>query len=218
MTATTQTQNGGPQMRAVCYARVSTPGQGEGLSLATQQEAVLGACAARGWEVAKMVSDMGSGKRLNPNLRVALGQLDEGRYDALVVARLDRLSRSLADFASLMDRAMRHDWSILLLDPAVDMTTPFGRAMAGVASTFAQLERELISQRQSESIAARKAAGTYVYAGKVGSRRQVSDAALARIRQLRDTGHKAPTIAKTLVLEGLGEWSVRTVYTYMEDQ
>src|SRR4051812_18842412 len=208
---------GARQMRAVCYARVSTAGQGEGLSLATQQEAVLGACAARGWHVTKMVSDIGSGKKINPNLRVTLEQLDAGRYNALVVARLDRLSRSLADFASLMDRAMRHGWSILLLDPAVDMTTPFGRAMAGVASTFAQLERELISQRQAESIAARKAAGTYLYRGQV-SRRQISDTALARIRQLRDRGDKAPTIAKTLVLEGLGEWSVRTVYTYMEER
>lgn len=216
MTATTQTNGDGPLMRAVCYARVSTPGQGEGLSLATQQEAILGACATRGWEVAKLVSDVGSGKKINPNLRVALGQLDEGRYNALVVARLDRLSRSLADFAGLMDRAMRHEWSILLLDPAVDMTTPFGRAMAGVASTFAQLERELISQRQKESVAARKAAGTYVYAGKTGHRREISDAAIERIQELRRRGETPAKIAQLLNLEGLGSWSKRTVYTYMK--
>jgi hypothetical protein len=60
-----------------------------------------------------------------------------------------------------MDRAKKEGWTLLILSPTVDLSDPFGKCMAQVAGAFAELERELIGQRQTESVAARKAAGTY---------------------------------------------------------
>jgi DNA invertase Pin-like site-specific DNA recombinase len=94
-----------------------------------------------------------------PGLEELLERLDVGAYDGMIVSRLDRLSRSVGDFATILDRANRKAWALVCLDPAVDLTSPYGKAMAHVAAAFAQLERELISQRTSEGIRAKVAAG-----------------------------------------------------------
>jgi len=66
-----------------------------------------------------------------------------------VVSKLDRLSRSLLDFATLMDQAHREGWELVVLDLALDTTTPSGRLMANVMASFAEYERHLIGQRTS---------------------------------------------------------------------
>ncbi len=78
-----------------------------------------------------------------------------------MVSRLDRLSRSVGEFAQFLERAEKKGWTVVVLDPAVDMTTPFGRAMAGMASVFAQLERDLVSQRTKEALRAKIASGEW---------------------------------------------------------
>jgi DNA invertase Pin-like site-specific DNA recombinase len=70
--------------------------------------------------------------------------LERGRADALVVAKLDRLSRSMLDFTAVMAKAQKEGWALVALDCAVDTTTPAGEAMAHVLATFAQFERRLI--------------------------------------------------------------------------
>jgi len=199
-------------VRAVAYTRVSTQGQEAGLSLDDQLRKVEAAILARGWTVSATRRDVGSGKKVNPNLERTLGDLDAGLFDVLVVARLDRLSRSVGDFAMLMDRAGRRGWSILCLDPEVDLTTPFGRAMAGVAAVFAQLERELISQRQRESVAARRAAGTYRVAG--GAAQRIPVKTQKRIADLAIIGYGCCRILKQLTLEGHPPVSEMTVLRY----
>lgn len=204
-------------MLAVCYSRVSHTSQAEGLSLPAQQERLEAYCAARGWEVVQR-SDVGSGSKVNLNLKRTLIDLDAGRFGVLLVARLDRLSRSASDFFLLMDRANKQGWRIVCLDPQVDMTDPFGEAMAGMAAIFAQLERRLISQRQRESIAARKAAGTYKPAGAAAAR--VTPEALRRIRALTEKDLSSRAICQRLALEGYeapsgGTWEPRTVRRYM---
>jgi DNA invertase Pin-like site-specific DNA recombinase len=64
-----------------------------------------------------------------------------------VVAKLDRLSRSMLDFTAVMAQAQKQGWALVALDCAVDTTTPAGEAMANVLATFAQFERRLIGQR-----------------------------------------------------------------------
>lgn len=203
-------------MRAIAYCRVSTTEQGRGLSLDWQRKQILEEILRRGWQLTDSHVDKASGKsmRRRPGLEAALRSLSSGGADALVVARLDRLSRSLGDFAGLMDRAGKEGWSIVLLDPPVDMTTPFGRAMAGVAGVFAQLESELISQRQRDSYAARRAAGTL----------RLSPACVSPIgRDVRDRvmhlhveeGLGPSAIARRLTIEGYPPpndvWIPRTV-------
>ena len=77
---------------------------------------------------------------------------------ALVVSKLDRLSRSMIDFTALMG-VPQAGWAVVALDCAVDTTTPAGEAMANVLATFAQFERRLIGQRTREALAAKRAQG-----------------------------------------------------------
>ena len=82
-----------------------------------------------------------------------------GSADVLVAAKLDRLSRSLSDFAGLMATAQKQKWALVALDCQVDTSTPSGEAMAHVMAVFSHLERRLISQRTREALAVKRAQG-----------------------------------------------------------
>lgn len=94
-----------------------------------------------------------------PALLEAMEGLRAGRADVLMVSNLDRLSRSLLDFASIMAAAEREGWLVVALDSPADMTTPVGEAMAAMLATFARLERRMISERIKRALAAKKARG-----------------------------------------------------------
>jgi DNA invertase Pin-like site-specific DNA recombinase len=162
-----------PNPRMVAYMRVSTADQAsDGYGLDAQRATIERAAAQRGWKIVEFISDAASGKNTRrEGLERALELLRpvtaqdrrRGRTmtgaDGLVVAKLDRLSRSVLDFAELVARADKEGWGLVTLDPELDLSTPFGRAMANVVATFAQLEREMIGQRTREGLAAAKAKG-----------------------------------------------------------
>src|SRR5207249_2688973 len=129
----------------VGYARVSTEEQAEsGAGLAAQRTIITLACERRGWRLGEIYEDAcASGKSLarRPALEAALGAVESETATALVVAKLDRLSRSLLDFAGLMERRRRRGWSLVALDLGVDTTTPNGQLIANVMASFAQFER-----------------------------------------------------------------------------
>jgi DNA invertase Pin-like site-specific DNA recombinase len=154
----------------VGYCRVSSEAQGaDGYSLDAQEEAIRRACDGRGWEAPAVVREVASGSKANRPLLLDAVMRVEDAQGILMVARLDRLSRSVGYFAQMLDRAQRNGWAIVCLDPAVDMSTPYGRAMAGMAAVFAQLERELISQRTKEGLAAARARGAGIPEGKLNA-------------------------------------------------
>ena len=95
-----------------------------------------------------------------PALQEAIAQLDSGKGEILVAAKLDRLSRSVRDVVALLDHSAKHGWRVLTLDLAIDTTTPFGEAMVAVSAAFAQLERRLIGERTRAALAVTKAQGT----------------------------------------------------------
>jgi DNA invertase Pin-like site-specific DNA recombinase len=138
-------------MRACAYIRVSTELQGEdGYSLDHQDQLVRKTIQDRDWTLTTIFEEVASTAKplaKRRQLKRCLNELDQGEHDVLVITRLDRLCRSSLDFADTLARADQHGWQLLCLDPAVDLTSPYGRALAGVAAVFAQLERELISQR-----------------------------------------------------------------------
>jgi len=70
--------------------------------------------------------------------------LERGEASALVVAKLDRLSRSMLDVSKLMAKATQEHWALVALDVALDTSTPSGEAMANMLATFSQFERRLI--------------------------------------------------------------------------
>jgi DNA invertase Pin-like site-specific DNA recombinase len=179
----------------VGYLRVSSEQQGaDGYGLDAQAEAITRACEARGWEAPRLVREVASASqdaRKRPVLVRAINDLeDDDETGVLMVARLDRLTRSVGSFALLVDRAARKGWDLVCLDPAVDMSTPYGRAMAGMAAVFAQLERELISQRTKEGLAAARARGAGIPEGKL-----TADV-LAEARALMDEGASLRRVAR----------------------
>jgi DNA invertase Pin-like site-specific DNA recombinase len=105
-----------------------------------------------------------------PALQRALGAVRGHEAAALVVAKLDRLSRSLLDFAGLMEDARKGEWSLAILDFGVDTTTPSGEMIANLMATFAQFERRLIGQRAKDVAGVEEAAG-----GEVGKTSVVGD-------------------------------------------
>jgi DNA invertase Pin-like site-specific DNA recombinase len=208
-------------VRIAGYVRVSSREQGAtGLGLQAQKEALSAAAAHRdGWQLATVAVEVASAGNLRrrPVLTSLLDDMDAGRYDLLVVSRLDRLARSVGDFATTLDRAKRNGWELVCLDPAVDMTTPYGKAMAGVAAVFAELERELISQRTKEGLA------VAVRSGRVRRRNLAQEygdrAVIDRIVRLHQPPHSYTLgeIMRTLEAEGVptrregGRWTAAQV-------
>jgi DNA invertase Pin-like site-specific DNA recombinase len=122
-------------MRVVGYVRVSTEEQAvSGAGLEAQRRAIVAECRRRGWELVETIEDAGySAKDMKrPGVQEALRALEAGEAKALVVAKLDRRSRSMLDFAALMATAQKQHWTLVALDCAVDTSTPAGEAMAHV--------------------------------------------------------------------------------------
>lgn len=150
-------------MRVVGYTRVSTEEQASsGAGLQAQEAAITGETIRRGHQLVALFTDEGvSGKALRgrPGLTQALEHVETGQADGLMVAKLDRLSRSMLDFAALMERSQRHGWALIALDLGVDTSTPAGELVAHVMASVAQWERRAIGARTREALAAKKAQG-----------------------------------------------------------
>lgn len=205
-----------PTPAVVGYVRVSTDEQAtSGLGLDAQRAAIDDECSRRGWELVEVYEDAGaSGKSLagRPALQGALEAVRSHRAGALVVAKLDRLSRSLLDFAALMENARIEGWALVILDLGVDTTTPSGEMIANVMATFAQFERRMIGQRTKDALAVKKGQGV-----KLGRPRSVGDDVVRRIRRERRAGKSLRAIAERLngdeVATGHGgaKWYASTV-------
>lgn len=184
------------------YVRVSTGEQADsGLGLDAQRTAITAEIARRGWQPGEMYEDAGySARSLNrPALQQLLDKLDNGESPStLIVARLDRLSRSLMDFCELMQRAKAKGWLIVTLDANVDMSTPSGELMANVMASFAQFERQLIGQRTSEALQEKKRQGV-----KLGRPITVDAEAVRTIHELRADGLSYGAIAEWMNVYGI---------------
>ena len=181
------------------YLRVSTEEQANsGLGLDAQRAAIQGEAKRRGWQV-EWTEDAGvSGRTINrPGMASILGSISAG--DALVVAKLDRLSRSLLDFAGLMQKARAEGWAVVALDLGVDTTTPSGQLMAHVMASFAEYERAVISQRTRDALAAKRAQGHTL--GRPP--RELPAALVGRVLVARAAGRTLQAIADDLNAEGV---------------
>jgi DNA invertase Pin-like site-specific DNA recombinase len=182
---------------AVGYVRVSTTGQAEsGAGLSDQRRAIRTDCERRGWKLSTIYADDGaSGSSIagRPALTEALGALNAGEASVLVTAKLDRLSRSVLDFASLTARAEHEGWAIVVLDVNVDTSTPSGEMMCNVVAAFAQYERRLISDRTKRALAVKRFEGV-----RLGRPRSVPDDVRVRVAAMRSDGLSYRAIADVL--------------------
>ena len=201
-------------MNVVGYVRVSTAEQAEsGLGLAAQRRAVKEAAKQRGMTLVRILEDQGiSGKSLDrPGLTEALAMVEGGEAEAVVVAKLDRLSRSLLDFASMMERSRRNGWAVVALDLGVDTTTASGALLASVLAGFAEYERRQISDRTKAALAERKAQGV-----RLGRPPTMAADVVARILAEHQEGKSYGAIARGLDADGVptaqgGRWYPATV-------
>jgi DNA invertase Pin-like site-specific DNA recombinase len=183
-------------MRVAGYIRVSTEDQGDSRAgLEAQRSAIELECRRRSWELACIEQDVASGKSTDkrPGLAKALAAVQGDTADGLVVAKLDRLSRSLLDFAAIVEQSRRQGWQLIALDLGVDTTTPSGEMMANVLAVFAQFERRLIGQRTTDALAAKRAAGV-----TLGRPQSLSSQIVDRIKAERAGGATLAAIAERL--------------------
>ena len=150
-------------------------------------------------------------------LTAALAAVEGGDADVLVVAKLDRLSRSLVDFAALMERAARQKWNLVALDLGIDLSTPAGEFLANVMASAARWERRIIGQRTREGLAAKRAAGVVL-----GRPRQLPTDVVERIRHEKAAGASLSAIARKLneqevaTAQGGASWYPSTVKAILD--
>ena len=120
----------------------------------------------------------------------------------MVAAKLDRITRSLLDFASLVQEAQRRGYDLVVIEQGFDLSTSHGRAMAGMLAVFAEYERELVSDRIRAALAVAKRKGTK--SGKpIGRPRALPANVRARNRRLHKAGHGLADISRRLNADGV---------------
>lgn len=199
----------------VAYTRVSTAAQAQsGVSLEAQRRAIREHADVHGLEIAEWFEDAGrSGASISrrPGLLAALAEIEAGRADGLVCAKVDRLGRSAADVAGLVERAHKEGWRLIALDIGLDLGTPAGELVANALGMAARFEWRRISDRQLEKHDELRRQDRP--RGRPAVPREVAD----RIRAMRADGLTLRAIAAELNTErvptarGGKEWVAATV-------
>src|ERR1700681_2078825 len=185
--------------RAGLYARVSTHDQ---QTLPLQMRAMREYAAKRGWTIAVQIKEVGSGaaeRELREKLMAAARRRE---IDVVMVWRLDRWGRSLADLVVTLQELSELGVGFVSLTEALDLTTPSGRAMAGLLAVFAQFEREILRERVRAGLAHAR------QNGKRLGRPQTAALQTSQVRKLYRAGVSKAEIARRLQI---GRTSVRRI-------
>jgi DNA invertase Pin-like site-specific DNA recombinase len=202
-------------MTAILYSRASTSEQN--LTLEGQRAKLQAEAAYRGWEHTVYLEDGGqSGKSLDrPGMRKALAMLASGEADTLCAVKLDRLSRSVVDFVSLLSLAERQGWNLVVLDLALDTSSANGRFVAQILASVAELERNLIAERTKAALAVKRQQGV-----RLGRPVRLDPEVRRFIGHARAEGFTMAAIADTLTAQGIptahgGRWAPGTVHSVL---
>jgi putative DNA-invertase from lambdoid prophage Rac len=142
--------------RAGLYARVSTKDQ---QTLAMQNRAMREYAARRGWTIAMQVREVNSGAAEREAREKLLEAARRREIDAVLVCRLDRWGRSVTDLLVTLQELEHLGVGFVSLTEALDLTTPAGRAMAGLLAVFAEFEREILRERTRAGLAHARESG-----------------------------------------------------------
>jgi len=134
----------GHPLRVGLYARVSTHDQ---QTLPLQIRAMREYAAKRGWTIVAQMKEVGSGAAQRERRATLIAAARRREIDVVLVWRLDRWGRSVADLVSSLQELQHLRVAFVSLTEALDLTTPAGRAMAGLLSVFAEFEREILRER-----------------------------------------------------------------------
>ena len=169
-------------LRAGLYARVSTLDQ---QTLPMQMRALRGYAAKRGWTVAEECKEVGSGAAARAIRQRLIDSAKRRDIDVVLVWRLDRWGRSVADLVSTLREMTALGVGFVSVTEALDLTTPAGRAMAGLLSVFAEFERDIMRERVRAGLAHARLQGTRLgrpptAAGKAASVRDLFLAGISK--------------------------------------
>jgi putative DNA-invertase from lambdoid prophage Rac len=189
-----------PKMfRVGLYARVSTFDQH---TIPLQIRALREYAARRGWTIAVQVKEVGSGA-VHRQLREKLLEAARRReIDVVLVWRLDRWGRSVADLLATLQELEHLGVGFVSLTEALDLTTPSGRAMAALLAVFAEFEREILRERVRAGLAHARQNGTRL------GRPQTAALQTGQVRKLYRAGVSKAEIARRLQI---GRTSVRRI-------
>ena len=181
------------------YARVSTHDQ---QTLRLQIKDMRAYAKRRGWNIAIQIKDICSGARERPKRDELMKAARRREIDAVLVWRLDRWGRSLADLVVTLKELGELEVGFVSLNEALDMTTPSGRAMAGLLAVFAEFEREILRERVKAGIAQAR------NEGRPHGRPPSASKKSKKVRQLYAKGISKSEIARRLKI---GRTSVRRI-------
>lgn len=205
-------------LTTIGYVRVSTEDQArEGVSLEAQEARIRAFCEAKGWYLSSVVRDEGrSAKDLNrPGLQEILSTLPKRQrgFDALVVVKLDRLTRSVKDLGILMERFQRARVGFTAIQEAVDTTSATGELFLNIVGSISQWERRVNGERTKTAMAHCQTQGRrvsrwapYGFSLASGGRLRTQpreQATLARIVALRSSGFSLRAISRELAAKGI---------------
>lgn len=194
-------------MDAIGYVRVSTAAQGEsGLGLLSQCRQIEAASILHDYHLVKIIEDVASGGTMKrPGMTEVLELIDQGGVDALVIAKLDRVSRSIGDLDRLIKtlrNAPRADGEkggvdLVSTSESLDTGSASGRLVLAVLGSVSQWEREVISERTREALARKREKGERIGTPPFGYRaaedgtlmvHEPEQRVLEELRLLRTTG------------------------------
>jgi DNA invertase Pin-like site-specific DNA recombinase len=177
-------------MKTIGYARTSTLDQVAGFDAQIERLKAMGVDKL----FCEQVSALSQDRR---ELSRALDYIRDGDGDVLVVTKLDRLARSVADLTRIVEQLKAKGAALKVLDSPIDMTSSFGELILNILGSIAQFERDLMLERQREGIAKAKAEGKYK--GRKPTARALADEVLALARP----ANGAPGIGVTAIVATL---------------
>lgn len=198
-------------MKTVGYVRVSRERQAErGISLEAQAEKIRAMALVQGAELSEIIVESGeSAKSLNrPGMARLLALVDAGKVKAVIVAKLDRLTRSVKDLCELLERFERRGVALVSVAESLDTGSAAGRLVLNIMAAVSQWERQAIGERTRDALRHKRSQGQRVGNIAFGSRLAddgqhlepdpTEQAALAEIRRLRGEGATLRGIAAAL--------------------
>jgi DNA invertase Pin-like site-specific DNA recombinase len=203
-------------MTAIGYVRVSTDRQAEqGVSLEAQEAKIRAMATVQGAELSEVIVDGGeSAKNLNrPGLQRLLALVDSGKVEAVIIAKLDRLTRSVKDLCSLLELFEKRGVALISVAESLDTASAAGRLVITIMAAVSQWEREAIGERTRDALRHKRTSGERVGNIRFGFRLSPDgkhvepdpgeQGVLTEIRHLRQNGHTLRGIAAALNRQSL---------------
>jgi DNA invertase Pin-like site-specific DNA recombinase len=184
---------------AAIYTRVSTHDQ---QTLPMQLSELRAYADRRGWTIKFEVQEIASGAKTRPQRDEILRAARRREIDFVLVWRLDRWGRSVSDLVSTLEELRGLDVGFISLKESLDLTTPTGRAMAGMLAVFAEFEREIIRERVSAGIANAQSKGVEF------GRPATAKAKAEEVKKLKLEGKNNSEISRIV---GIGRTSVKRI-------